>query len=176
MKVSRLLFALLLVSSLLGCSDTHRLVRTEGVGLAASEALSAYLVVPRDGQYGKIFYTGSGAMVAQEMEMAFGPYLRKILVGRRYEHLDDALSRAREKALDYLIYPEILHWEDRATEWSGRPDVVSIRVTIIDVSTGDKVDRAELGGTGKIMSWGGEHPQDLLAKPLADYAAGLFSR
>ncbi|MEN8167383.1 MAG: DUF4823 domain-containing protein [Pseudomonadota bacterium] len=176
MKISRLVFALLLVSSLLGCSDTHRLVRTEGVDLTASKALSAYLVVPRDGQYGTIFYTGSGAMVAQEVEMAFSPYLENIVVGGRYEHLDNALSRAREKAVDYLIYPEILHWEDRATEWSGRPDVVSIRVTIIDVSTGEKVDSAELGGTSKVMSWGGDHPQDLLAKPLADYAAGLFNR
>lgn len=174
MKVSRLLFALLLVSSLVGCSDTHKLVRTEGVGLTVSKELTAYLVVPRDGQYGATFYTGSGAMVAQEMEKAFTPYLEKIVVGRRYEHLENALSRAREKAVDYLIYSEILHWEDRATEWSSRPDVVSIRVTIIDVSTGGKVDSAELGGTSKIMSWGGEHPQDLLAKPLADYAAGLF--
>ena len=175
MDIPRKMYAILLVSLLIGCSDTHKLVRSEDVKLPASQEVSAYIALPEDGRYGDIYYRGSGEMVAKAVRVAFSPYLKKSEIASRRESRQKALKTAQERGLDYLIYAEILHWEDRNTGWSGRPDVVNVRITIYDVSSGDVVDSAEVGGTSKVMSWSLEHPQDLLPKPLSDYARSLFA-
>jgi hypothetical protein len=173
MKISKL-FSLLLLLLLIGCSDTHQLVRFEGSGPTVSKDATAYIVLPKDGIYGSIIYQGSGMTVAQAVEKAFTPYLREIKIASRREPLKTALSSAHTLGFDYVIEPEIVHWEDRNTGWSGRPDVASIKLSIVDVASGMVIDSAELGGTSKVMSWSLEHPEDLLPKPLADYAANLF--
>lgn len=157
------------------CADTHHLKRTQGAGIASNQRSSAYIALPKDGSFGSAQYTGSGAMVAQEIGAAFSPYMRETVTGAHYEPMDAAVTSASKGEYDYLIYPKILHWEDRDTEWSGRPDVTPVKVTIIDVSSGKVVDSGIIGGESKIMSWGGDRPEDLLSKPLADYAAELFN-
>lgn len=61
-----------------------------------------------------------------------------------------------------------------ATEWSGRPDVTSVKVNIINLSTDKIVDSAIIGGKSTLNTWGGDRPEDLLTKPLTDYASELF--
>jgi len=70
--------------------------------------------------------------------------------------------------------PEILHWEDRATEWSGKPDVIEVRLTLIDVASGRPLDETVISGKSKWATFGGDHPQELLAVPFEQYAAALF--
>ncbi len=173
MKISKL-FSLLLLLLLFGCSDTHKLIRYEGAGLTVSRDASAYIVLPGDGQYGSINYQGSGLAVAQEVERAFSPYLREAKIATRRDSMETALINAKAQGFDYVIHPEIVHWEDRNTGWSGRPDVASVKLSIVDVASGMLIDSAEIGGTSKVMSWSLEHPEDLLPKPLSDYAASLF--
>ncbi len=167
-------FTLLLLLLLVGCSDTHKLVRYEGSGSAISQDAAVYIALPRDGQYGSIVYTGSGKTVALEVDKAFQGYVRETTIATKRETLKNALESAKAQASDYLIYPEIVHWEDRNTGWSGRPDVATIKLSIVDVLSGMVLDSAELGGTSKVMSWSLEHPEDLIPKPLAEYAASLF--
>ncbi|NCF25983.1 MAG: DUF4823 domain-containing protein [Gammaproteobacteria bacterium] len=42
------------------------------------------------------------------------------------------------------------------------------------MSTGEVIDSALIDGKSKWATFGGDHPQDLLEKPLADYARSLF--
>lgn len=174
MELSKKLFSLLLVMLLIGCSDTHKLVRSETTGLSVAKDASAYIVLPADGQYNAILYPGSGMIVAKEVDKAFSPYLSKTKVADRREKLATALISAKELGFDYVIHPQITHWEDRNTAWSGRPDVASVKLSIVEVASGQIVDSAEIGGTSKVMAWGGELPEHLLPKPLSDYAASLF--
>jgi hypothetical protein len=74
-----------------------------------------------------------------------------------------------------LVYPTILHWEDRATEWSGIPDRVEIKIEIIGATTGKGLDSAIIKGKSGLATFGGDHPQDLLPKPVEDYVSGLFT-
>ena len=68
----------------------------------------------------------------------------------------------------------ILHWEERATEWSGKPDQITIQVTLYDVSSKQVLDKVTIKGQSKWATFGGNHPQDLLAKPIEKYVAELF--
>lgn len=161
---------------LVGCADTHQLTRASGKGLELSTSASAYVSLPKDGSFGHIVYTGSGALTAQAVATAFAPYFEKITVGMRLEEFSSAQKTAQTGGYAFLLYPDILHWEDRATEWSGRPDQASVKVSIIDTNTGETLDSVVISGKSGLGTFGGDRPEHLLPKPLADYAATLFRK
>ena len=159
-----------------GCADTHQLVRATSTGQTATleRGGSAYVAVSNDGRYGNTVYTGSAAMASQAVASAFGTYLRSIAVSPKAEDFEQALQSARAGSYTYLIYPQILQWEDRATEWSGKPDVASVKISIVAAKSAQVVDSAVINGKSGLATFGGDHPQDLLPKPMADYAAAMF--
>jgi len=174
-QMKRCLAVVLLPLVLLsGCADTHQLVRASSSTLVLSQQGSAYVAVPADGSYGKTAYPGSGALTAQAVAAAFAPYLSRAKVAVKTEDLETAKQSARAGGYTYLLYPQILHWEDRATEWSGKPDVASVKVSLIRVEGGEVLDSAVVGGKSGLGTVGGDRPEHLLPRPLADYAAPLF--
>lgn len=92
------------------------------------------------------------------------------------EDFDSALATAKAGSYTYLLYPEILHWEDRATEWSGKSDIVSVKVSLVGTEAGKVLDSAVVGGKSSWWTFGGDRPEHLLPKPLSDYAASLFGK
>jgi Domain of unknown function (DUF4823) len=172
----RSMLMLLFLVVLSGCADTHQVTRAPGMTASLSRQASAYVGVPKDGSYGATTYHGSGALTAQAVAAAFAPYLTKVTVGVKAEDFDGAQQSARAGEYTYLLYPEILHWEDRATEWSGKPDQASVKVTVVKADTGTVLDSAVIGGKSGLATFGGDRPEDLLPKPLSDYAATLFGQ
>ena len=167
------LFTVLLVV-LAGCADTHEITRAPGTSMTLSRQASAYVSVPRDGKYGARVYSGSGALASQAVAAAFSAYLTRVTVAVKTEDFDAALKSARAGGYTYLLYPEILHWEDRTTEWSARPDRASVKVSVVTTDTGAVLDSAVVGGKSGLATFGGDRPEHLLPKPLSDYAATLF--
>lgn len=171
MRLTFILFSLVVFS---GCADTHQVTRASGgVGPLLRQA-SAYVGLPNDGRYGQTAYPGSGALTAQAVAAAFSPYLSKVTVGVKIEDFDAARKSAQAGKYTYLLYPDILHWEDRATEWSARPDQASVKISVVRTDTGAVLDSAVVGGKSGIATFGGDRPEQLLPKPLSDYAATLF--
>lgn len=169
-----ILIPLVLVSA--GCADTHRFVRTSNAGktVTLERGASAYVAVSNDGRYGKTVYSGSAVMTSQVVASAFGPYFRRITVGQTSEEYEQAIQSARIGNFTYLIYPQILVWEDRATEWSLKSDVASVKLYIVAAKSGQIIDTAVISGKSGLATLGGDHPQDLLPKPTTDYASSLF--
>jgi len=163
-----------IVALLVGCANSHKLLRTGNSLTKLDSSKSFYIAVPRDGRYGKIDYKGSGANTAQIILMALAGYTNSVETGHQYQLLKDALIYAKESKYDYLIFPTILEWEDRATEWSGIPDKASIKISIIDVASDKNLDSVIIRGKSGIATFGGDHPQDLLSKPVNEYFHILF--
>jgi len=163
------LIALLLTS----CTDSHKLTRMGAPAASLPQGASAYVALPADGRYGKAIYTSSGAQTAREVAAAFAPYLSTISIATVSEDTATAIASARAGGYDYLIYPQILHWEDRATEWSLKPDRVSVKLTVMEAASGRVVDSGVIEGRSGLATIGGDHPQDLLATPLQDYASSV---
>jgi Domain of unknown function (DUF4823) len=113
-------------------------------------------------------------MASQAVSAAFAPFMRSITVSPKPEEFDQALQSAKSGNYTYLIYPQILHWEDRATEWSAKPDVAFVKVSIINARTAEVIDSAIINGKSGLATFGGDKPQDLIPKPLSEYAASLF--
>lgn len=116
---------------LVGCADTHQLIRgasSPGGRLSTSDPV--FISIPRDGIYGANTYYGSGQNTAQVIYAAFEKHTNMVKLGSSAQSFKEARVAAKKSGYKYLIYPTILHWEDRATEWSGRPDKVEVPVDL----------------------------------------------
>jgi|SRR3989344_694093 len=171
----RSLCIVIISTVLLGCADTHELLRNERDGrLMLDRNASAFISIPKDGVYGGIVYQGSGQNTAQIILAAFSKYFTRVDVARTYGEYKESLDQAKKEGYNYLIYPTILEWEDRATEWSSIPDRVSVKVTVVDVNRDRVVDSVIVKGKSGLATFGGDHPQDLLPKPIEEFTKSLF--
>jgi len=167
-------FALLLV--LVSCVHTYSVTKSARTTL--SEPLSpgaAFLVaVPVDASFSGRIYDGSGIMTTMETANALAQYTGRVTQGATPQSRDENLEQAAASGATHLIEPEVSHWEDRATEWSARPDRISVRMALVDVTTGETLDSRIISGKSRLATFGGDHPQELLRAPLERYADELF--
>ena len=159
---------------MIGCSHTYELRRSNTNVEKLKVSSSVYVALPEDGRFHQTVYHGSGKMLADEIIIAFSIYFKNIVIGEKIENFEQALNTASINEYSYLIYPRIIHWEDRATEWSGRRDKIIVEITLANVDTGETLDKVILKGTSRWFTFGGDHPQELLAEPLKNYASSLF--
>jgi hypothetical protein len=132
-----------------------------------------YVAIPFDATFKKQVAAGSGKETAQALYAAFGRYTQSLYIGKFPESPADALETARKYNADYLAYPNLVTWEDRATEWSGRRDKLNVKIDLIDCSNGNTAFSREVAATGKWMTDGGDRPSDLLPQPCEEFVNAL---
>jgi hypothetical protein len=135
-----------------------------------------YVAIPFDATFKDEVVQGSGKQTAQAFQVAFLRYTRSVYMSRFPESLGEALEIARNGHMEYVLYPTIVRWEDRATEFTGRRDRLTIKADLIDLATSKVVFSREFEATGKWMTDGGETPKDLLEQPAEQYVNALFRR
>lgn len=168
--------ALITVTVLLaGCADSHKLVRpveSSGFSLDASDQI--YVAVQNDGSYGTETYPGSGLTTAQIIQSAFLHHSDRARSGRAIQSFDEAVKVSKDNGSDYLVFSTILHWEDRATEWSGIPDRVEVKIEIVEPEEESTITSAVIKGKSGLATFGGDHPQDLLPRPVEEFVSSLY--
>ena len=163
------------VSFLGACADTHQLVRDDtSAEVRLTPADTVFIAVPEDGAYGADTYRGSGQNTAQIIYSAFAKHTRACAVGRSIQTFEEALVSTRQGGQKYLVYPTILHWEDRATEWSGISDKVEVKIEIIDAVSGRATAYGVVKGKSGLATFGGDHPQDLLPAPIGEFVSSMY--
>lgn len=175
LKQAGLLLATGFVLMLGGCSSKHRIDNHQVISTVPPGS-SYYIMMPKDGIFGNINYGNSGQMLAQVVESKLSPFSSKIVPASNIETRETGFANAAKNNLDYLIEPEILHWEDRATEWSGRPDRITIKYQAFNVKTEDLLISTTRSASSKWASFGGDHPQDLLPVPTEEFISALLGK
>lgn len=168
-----LLSILMLAILLSGCTATYNINRGNDEGVQLNTTKGVYIIVPKDGRYGDILYSNSGQMTASVIETEFSKYATHVNISRKCT-LDSCLMTLKDSDYGYLVEPIILHWEDRATEWSGKPDIISVKISVYELSSGDRLSQVILEGKSKWATFGGDHPQDLLSEPVSNYIKSLY--
>lgn len=164
------------LASLWGCADSHSLNVTESnITTTINSTQSVYIALSKDGSYGNHHYNGSGMMLSQTIQTSLIKRLYNVEIAGKPELFPEALNSAKRGGYDYLFYPTIMHWEDRATEWSAKPDKVTVKIAVIDVDTQTEIKSAVVDGKSGIVTFGGDHPQDLLPEPVEKFTAQLFN-
>ncbi|HVY24665.1 MAG TPA: DUF4823 domain-containing protein [Steroidobacteraceae bacterium] len=169
------MIVILSISLLTACADSTQLMRN-GQETARRLTLndSIYVAVSKNGSYGNDIYASSGINTSQIIYAEFEKRLHNVEVGHDYQPYNDALKYAQGNNFTMLVYPTILHWEDRATEWSGLPDRVEVKLELVDAQSGHLLDSVVIKGKSGLATFGGDHPQDLLPKPVEEYVGSLF--
>ena len=172
----RSLIMLLTMPLIWGCYSAKHSIesQTAGSSLQLPRVSTIYVSVPADGVYGDKSYAGSGRMTATAFETALVHHADNVVLGKEPENQGEAFISATEASAAYLFLPKILHWEDRATEWSGKADRMELSVSVIEIATETLLDRALIKGSSSWFTFGGDHPQDMLAEPINEYVSSVF--
>ena len=101
-------------------------------------------------------------------------HIGKADMATQVESRDDAIATARKGGISHVFEPVILNGKDRATEWSGRPDRITIRIGVWDVATGKELSSSSERASCKWATFGGDHPQDLVPHVVKTFASRVF--
>jgi len=112
-------------------------------------------------------------MTSLAVQSAFARFSNNVTVISECKDLV-CLKSSNASTQDYYVIPEILHWEERATEWSGKPDKIEVKISIYDNLTLKELASTIISGKSKWATFGGDHPQDLLDEPISAYVRSLY--
>lgn len=173
MRVPSLLLATLLVT---GCSASYQINNLSGAAQTSrlDRQKPVYVTIPQDGAYQSKPYLGSGQLVAQTVAAAFARTAAQVHIAEKTLSNEEVIAAAQKLGAGYVVVPTIAHWEQRSTEWSGRPSKMAIRVTILDAKTGIQLSSTSIEGRSRIVSLTSTSPESLLKDPLAQYVGGLY--
>ena len=174
MSMRNLFILLVAAVALNGCADAHRTQKLVSSGTHLTVDNSICISVPEDGVYGDNHYNGSGATTAQTIKAAFLKRTDDVRILNGPATLQDAAHQFVGQGCDYLVFPTILHWEDRATEWSGKPDRVEVKVVLVDLNTEKTLESVVIKGRSGLSTLGGDHPQNLLPEPVEEFISSLY--
>lgn len=156
-----------------GCASTYVQddLKTPVEKLQSGESI--LIATPSNGSFETKVYTTSGHTTALAVQSAFARYSNDITVSAECNNLD-CLKSSQATPVGYYVVPEILHWEDRNTEWSGKKDRLEIKLAVYDATDGTELSVTVISGKSKWATFGGDHPQDLLPEPLGRYVESLY--
>lgn len=167
------LFILISLALTYGCSSTYQQSDITASTSKITKDKSVLIATPEDGVYESQHYASSGRMTAMAIQSAFSKFTNSVSVSDECRDINCLQTRKQTK-IDYYVIPQILHWEDRATEWSGKPDLIEIKIVIYDASTLKEHTATVISGKSKWATFGGDHPQDLLSEPINKYISSLY--
>jgi len=159
-----------------GCTASYKATQTDGqiVPKQLDPKGAIYIALPKDGAYGSREYGGSGRVVVSTIAREFSKRAPSVEVGESVELRDAAFESAKKVSARYLVVPVIVHWEPRATEWSGRPSRMSVDVAIYDAESRARVSSQSISARSRIVSLTSTSPESLLAKPVRNYVTALY--
>lgn len=167
-------YVIALVSLLaVGCSSTYQQSNVQTMTSKLDPSQGVLISQPQDGSYETTQYQNSGQMTAQAIYAAFSKKANRVEITTNC-HGDPCLNNIQPTQLRYYVKPVMLHWEERATEWSGKPDVIEIQLVVYDTLSRKSIANSSFKGKSKWATFGGDHPQDLLPEPTEKYVNSLY--
>jgi hypothetical protein len=164
----------LFLTILSGCTATYQQSPVTEAGLKLLPGKAIAVSTPENGAYDGKAYSQSGQMTAQAVRAAFAQFAGDVHVLPECKSLE-CLRQSAPAGVAYFVVPEILHWEDRATEWSGIKDKLEIRLAIFGPQGDSPIASTIISGKSKWMTFGGDHPQDLMPGPINAYVASVYA-
>ena len=169
----RLISILIFATMISGCAATYKQDTLVEANTKLVRGKSVAISTPSNGFYEEQEYSASGRITAFAVRASFARFTNAITVVPDCKDLM-CLKKDQSTSYDYFVIPEILHWEDRATEWSGKPDRIEIKITIYGGQSSKELASTIVSGKSKWATFGGDHPQDLLTEPLNKYVESLY--
>lgn len=169
--MKKLLLILLPILLLIACDSTYQLLPHNGNTIKMERGKSVLLTTVANGYYKDKEYKRSGKKTADVLTKKLRPYV---------DSLDTTPAKSFSKIdsnvlldYDYIICPEIYHWEDRATSFSSLPDKIILGITVYD-NTGNVLNHIEIKAESSRVEFFANDPIDLIDEALDMYIRQLF--
>jgi hypothetical protein len=168
----KVLFLFMVMVQMAACTGyTH--TKSQSVKGSLDSAQGVLISVPENGSYGNDVYGSSGKMTADAVAAAFSKYAIRVDIDSGCKR-EACLKNIDTSMYGYFVNPTILHWEERATEWSGLPDRIEVKLEIFDTVNRQQIGVYSYAGKSKWATFGGDHPQDLLPQPTGELVSSLY--
>ena len=166
---------LLAIATLLatGCTSSYTLEMPTLHIDKLNPNVAVAVATPSNGHFESKTYANSGEMTAETVRRAFSKHSDSVTILKNCVSTD-CWNSVDPTIYGYFVTPKIIHWEDRATEWSGILDKVEISLVVYDAKTRKKLATANYSGKSKWATFGGDHPQDLLPKPTNEIIDAMY--
>ena len=76
--------------------------------------------------------------------------------------LENALVYCKKENIPFLIKPSVLHWEDRATNWSALPDIIKIELTLLNSENHAVINTILFNASSSWWTFVNNPPEDML--------------
>lgn len=171
-KVSCLLMALLLV----GCATANieRLSQPQDARAVLRGNEKVFVALPEDGTFEGHHYTDSGKYVQQYFYDNLLRYADNVVNATKVLPLEEAKAEAKRQNAEILIYPTIIHWEDRNTMWSGIRDKIRINVIVYSLVDNKTLDKTSLYATNAWATFIQARPENRLKTIIPPYVKALY--
>lgn len=156
-----------------GCSSSYKHSEYQSPEVKLDQSMGVLISTPENGWYDQTEYRNSGRMTANAIRSAFSKNTSKVTITTDCKG-QECLNSIDTDTYGYFVEPIILHWEDRATEWSGKLDKVEIQIITYDSKNKKEIGNTTYTGKSKWLTFGGDHPQDLLEEPTQKYVESLY--
>lgn len=170
-------FVIIVFFVLIGCAPKYSVVQgidNKNANTPLPKDSSAYISVPEDFTSGEHLYVGSGREVAANIELLFSKNLNSVVIGLRAESCQQGLASAKANGYDYYICPQLLQWDDYATDWSGIPDRLKLKVYIMSTEPEEIIDKILIDGIGRVVTFEKETPMVIAKEPMENWVNSLF--
>ncbi len=163
-----LFFPLIVFTS---CTSTFELINGKSGAILMERDKDILLATAKNGYYEDKEYKLSGKKTTESMRNKL----------RRYASSVDITDKSSFKKIDkeilldydYVVVPEIYHWEDRATNMNFLPDKVIFGITVYD-NTGVLLNHIEIKGQSTTTTFSNNDPIELVNEGLDTYIRKLF--
>ena len=170
--MKRMITTLLLCLCITSCAHMN-ITPVSGSSEKLDKSGKVLVVAADDGRYGATIYTGTGNELASLLIIEFAKYAS----GQEnlpHMALDKAISAAKLKNAKYVVIPEVLHYEDRNTVWSGRRDHITVKVTVYLAEDGSVAQSSMITANNQWATLVNNRPMVLLNKPLAEMVKNFY--
>jgi len=166
MKQLALLSSLFLVSC---ASVSVNEVERKNIEFNATNDSSLCYIPPKDASFAGNTYPNSGMAISGKVLAAI-PQGIKVIEAQSPEECD----------ADNMLTVDILHYENRATGWSGLPDRLRLKLELTEIPPG-KTNQLVYSSQSEMVSsamfeWGNAAPYKLLGKDFKKQVHALFGQ
>lgn len=170
--MKRMIVAVLLCFCVTACAHMNITPISE-TAKKLDRAGKVVVVIAADGRYGAKVYSGTGDEFTSLVMVEFAKFAAGYEILPRME-LPNALSVAKEKGAMYVVVPEILHYEDRNTPWSGRLDQITVKVSVYLVEDGSMAQSSMITANNQVATFVDNRPMVLIYKPLTELVKNFY--
>ena len=113
-------------------------------------------------------------LAAKTLQNAFQTYATRTQLSGSPVPVSVDITNAAATNCAYLVDPTIVKWEEEPAEWTGKPDVLEMKLQLLQVPDGAVVSSAVFSAKSKWLTLGGDHVEHLLQPFAANWVRALY--